>query len=291
MTAPRFITLIIISSLLFTVSCKTNSPQRTNTLSSVQSLTYPLSKPLVSAHRGAKYLAGYPENCLETFQYIRKQMNGLIECDVAKTKDGVLVLMHDKTVDRTTSGTGKIDELTYETVRRLQLKNFQGKVTPYRVPLFKEVLQWAKTSNTLLTVDMKRSVTASEVIDLIKESKAEKQCVVITYSTTQSQEVYQLAPDLMQSVSIRNEEELARWRASGVPAEKTIAFTGTRASDAALYKALHQEKVLCIIGTMGNLDKKAKAKGAQVYHSLLREGADIIATDYPLEVEKLLSAQ
>ncbi len=52
----------------------------------------------------------------------------IIELDVRCTKDGKLVLMHDRTVDRTTNGRGPVDSFTFEEIRKLKL-NFNGKIT------------------------------------------------------------------------------------------------------------------------------------------------------------------
>ena len=52
--------------------------------------------PLVSAHRGGPY-PGFPENSIESFEHVIKQTPAVIECDIAMTKDSVLVMMHDYT--------------------------------------------------------------------------------------------------------------------------------------------------------------------------------------------------
>src|SRR5690606_25051382 len=58
-------------------------------------LTYSEDRvPLVSAHRGGPDI-GFPENAIETFQRAASKMPAIIECDIALSKDSVLVLMHD----------------------------------------------------------------------------------------------------------------------------------------------------------------------------------------------------
>ena len=74
--------------------------------------------PLISVHRGGGDLPGYPENCIESFAYVAKQVGTpahpvIIECDIDLTKDSVMVMMHDATLDRTTTGTGKLIDKTY----------------------------------------------------------------------------------------------------------------------------------------------------------------------------------
>ena len=75
------------------------------------------NKPLVFAHQGAENL--WPSNTLFAFQHAAEMGADVLDMDMHMTKDGVLVLMHDETVDRTTDGTGAIRDLTLDEVKRL----------------------------------------------------------------------------------------------------------------------------------------------------------------------------
>lgn len=283
--------LLILFLTLSLSSCltKQKTPPAQKSLTAYD-LRYPLPKSLISGHRGAKAYPNYPENCLETFQYLRSKMDCIIECDVARTKDSILVLMHDKSINRTTNGAGNITDLTYSEIKNLQLKDAEGNLSNYKIPTFSDVLKWAITSNTILTVDIKRSAKINAIINEIKSHRAEPNCVMISYTADMSQQIFDLAPNMMQSVSIRNQEELTRWEQHKIPpASKTIAFTGTRQSPKKLYDALHQYGIPCIFGTLGNIDNQAEAKGGAIYKRLLEKGVDIIATDRPLEVDAILN--
>ena len=95
---------------------------------------------LIIAHRGDWRSA--PENSLHAFQACIDAGYDMVEVDVRKTSDGVLVVMHDETVNRTTEGVGKVSEMTAEQVTSLRLRNACGRVTDYgeRVPTFEQVL-------------------------------------------------------------------------------------------------------------------------------------------------------
>lgn len=246
----------------------------------------PESKPLISAHRGGPY-PGYPENCIETFEYVLKHTPAIIECDIAMTKDENLVMMHDNTLDRTTSGTGLVEHFTLEEIKKLQLKDSEGNVTPYSIPSLREVLEWTK-GMAILTLDIKKGVPLNKVIRLVEETNSEAYAVIITYNIEQAKEVYNLNPDLMISASIRNDEELYSILVSGIPLENIIAFTGTSLKSASFYDNLHTKGIYCILGTLGNLDNKAIAKGDKIYLDFISIGADILATDRPVEVSVLL---
>ncbi|WP_238531719.1 glycerophosphodiester phosphodiesterase family protein [Nitritalea halalkaliphila] len=242
--------------------------------------------PLVSAHRGGP-APGFPENAIETFQHTIEQVPAIIEFDVVMSADSVLMLMHDRTVDRTTTGSGAVAEMTFEQLRALRLVDPEGKATDFQIPTFEEALRWAR-GKALLTVDVKRGVPFSRIVAAIQEAEANPYAAVITYSAADAQEVHALDSTLMLSVTIRNEEELARMQATGIPVDRWIAFTGTRAQEPEHYAMLHALGVYTIAGTMGNLDRRAEARGDQIYQELVHAGGDIIATDRPVEAGKVL---
>ncbi len=77
-------------------------------------------------------VTGFPENCIESFEKTLSDMPSFFEIDPRMTKDSVIVLMHDATIDRTTTGKGKVSDYTYEELQRFNLVDRQGTVTPYK---------------------------------------------------------------------------------------------------------------------------------------------------------------
>ncbi|MFY0255201.1 glycerophosphodiester phosphodiesterase family protein [Chitinophaga sp. 30R24] len=242
--------------------------------------------PLISAHRGGPQ-KGFPENALETFQHSTLFQPVIIECDISLSKDSVMVLMHDNRLDRTSTGTGLIESYTYEELRKFKLKDNDGDTTDFRIPNLDEVLRWGK-NKVIFTLDVKRGVPYAKVVEAVRRCKAEASVVLITYSATQAAEVYQLAPDLMISASIQRKEDLERLNGLGIPSNRLVAFIGVKEADEALYQLLHENKILCILGTMGNLDKQAVAKGDKNYYDFVTRGADILSTDRPVEAGRML---
>ena len=100
------------------------------------------TKVQVAAHRGD--WRNYADNCLEGIESCIRMGVDMVEIDVSKTKDGHLVLMHDKTVDRTTNGKGKVSDFTLEEIRNLRLRNGLGRVTDFKIPTLEEAMQTAK---------------------------------------------------------------------------------------------------------------------------------------------------
>jgi len=237
----------------------------------------PDKAPIVSAHRGGP-MEGYPENCIETFEHALLYAPCLLECDVAKSKDSVLVMMHDRTLDRTTTGSGPVGDYTLEELRRLYLKDNQGNVTPYRIPTLAEVLDWAR-GRAIVELDIKRSITPEEIVAMIREKQALNYTVVITYNTETAKQYHTLEPQLMISASARGIEGTQRLLESGIDPKCIVAFVGVYEPEKEVYDLLHENGIQAILGTMGNLDRKAEKHGISVYKKLIGNGADILATN------------
>lgn len=237
--------------------------------------------PWISAHRGGP-APHYPENCLETLQFCSDSIDHhlILEIDVRTSKDGELFLMHDRSVDRTTNGTGQVSNLTAAEIQQLFLVDNDGYATSYKVPKLSEVLQWLGQTSVWVTLDVKRGSSYRDVIELVEEWDVKKQCFIITYSIDAAEAVQRIDPSMGISLSIRGQEELDRYSSSTLyNHDRIIAFTGTRASDPSLYKALENKHVPSIIGTIGNIDRQAEAKGNRIYDEWVSKGIDIIATD------------
>ncbi|WP_254530211.1 MULTISPECIES: glycerophosphodiester phosphodiesterase family protein [unclassified Sphingobacterium] len=244
------------------------------------------SYPLVSAHRGGPS-DGFPENAIPTFAEVASKMPAIIECDIAMTKDSVLVLMHDETLDRTTTGKGRVSNKTYEQLKDLKLRDNNGELTNYRIPTLEDALQWG-IGRVIYSLDVKRSVPYEKVIELIRKTKAEANSIIITYSANQAEVVNRLAPDLMISATIKNRDDLNRLSELSIPDTRLIAFVGTREPDTALYTMLRQHGIKSILGTIGNLDRSAEKAGYQLYADFIVRGADVLSTDRPFEAWKAL---
>lgn len=237
--------------------------------------------PMVSAHRGGPY-AGYPENAIATFQHVSSQVPTIIECDIAMTKDSVLVMMHDNALDRTTTGDGNVADHSFEELRKLKLVDNDGELTEFEIPTLGEVLKWAK-DNAVLTLDVKRGVPFKKVIEAVQANQAQDYAAIITYNARDAAEVHQLDNSLMISVSIGSKDSYEAHRSMGVPDDRMIAFVGVSEPELSLYDFLHEKGIYCILGVLGNLDRKAQAQGDSTYLGYIQRGADILATDRPLE--------
>ncbi|MCO6162515.1 glycerophosphodiester phosphodiesterase family protein [Flavobacterium sp. NRK F7] len=243
--------------------------------------------PVVSAHRGGPTV-GFPENCTATFAHTISYNPAVIETDIALTKDSVLVMMHDNTLDRTTTGTGNINAYTYKELQELSLKDTEGNVTPYKIETLDEVLQWGK-DKVVYTLDVKRGVPFKMIVDAVKRNKAENYSIIITYNATQAAEVAALAPEMMLSVSARGKEDVERMENLGVKAENMVAFVGTTFPKPETMHYMKEKGIACISGTMGNIDKSAIANGDAIYLDIVKAGVMIISSDRPNAVAQQMA--
>lgn len=242
--------------------------------------------PLVSAHRGGPG-ADFPENAIETFAQASKARPIIIECDVRLSKDSILVLMHDETLDRTSNGSGKIGKYTLKELKELKLKDINGKLTAIKIPTLEEALAWGK-GKAIFTLDVKNDVPYSLLADLISKMNAAPYSIVITYSADQARALHKVDPDLMISASIRNIDDLSRLVENDIPANRLVAFVGIRMPEKILINRLNQYGIMTILGTIGNLDRQADSRGYQVYAEFIEQGINILSTDRPEQAQKAL---
>jgi len=105
------------------------------------------ARPLIAGHRG--YKTKYPENTMLGFRKALALGVDMLETDLRLTRDGQIVLMHDKTVDRTTNGRGPVDKYALRELQAFDAGMGEG------VPSFEEFLEWVHTTGLFLNVEIK----------------------------------------------------------------------------------------------------------------------------------------
>ncbi|NNU15524.1 glycerophosphodiester phosphodiesterase family protein [Parvularcula sp. ZS-1/3] len=244
---------------------------------------------IVSAHRGGP-APGFPENAIETFERTLSRVPALIETDVRETSDGVLVLLHDETVDRTSDGSGDISDLTLEEVKALRLKDKDGRLTEFRIPTLDEALD-AMRGKTILQLDVKRGVSLRKVARAVVAKGAEGHAAIITYSDNGAIIAAQASPLLSVIASVDNSAHLADLERRGLPKGRLVAWTGLIENpNAALYRVLGEKDVSTSGGAIGRLDRRAAAGERGLYAGLEDAGLDVIATDRPVEAAREIGA-
>lgn len=152
------------------------------------------SSVIVAAHRGD--WRNFPENSLEAIESAIRMGVDVVELDVQRTKDGVLILMHDATLNRTTTGKGKVAEVMMDSIAKLKLKNGCAIRTIHKVPTLEEALLLAK-GKIMINLD-KADRFFDEVYALLKKTGTTKQ--IIMKGNKSAEEVKQQYGDYLKEV-------------------------------------------------------------------------------------------
>ena len=178
---------------------------------------------MVVSHRGDWRNA--PENSIQAFQNCIDMGVDMVELDLKKTKDGVLVLMHDKKIDRTMNGKGFPENYTLDSLKMLRLKNGVGCKTRHQIPTFREVMELCK-GKIMVNVD-KGYEYFEDVQKILEETGTANQCVVkekIPYQTIKEQH-----GDILDKVIFMPKADLCKPEAESIidsylQNEKPLAF-------------------------------------------------------------------
>lgn len=276
----------------------------TVTINSIEDLqayfTYePARDVIVSGHRGGM-MPGYPENCIESCEKTLSLMPTFFEIDFSFTKDSVMVLMHDLTIDRTTTGKGRVADYTYDELRRLNLVDRDGKVTPYRIPRLKDVLEWGKDKvvfnfdnkyiNTKGVSDEVRRASLDYYIKQLQPGGEWSMYHNIMLSVRSIEEALYYwnhgIRNVMFCVEISSMEHFRAYDASPIPWKYIMAYIRLAVNPELqqVYDLLHAEGVMTMTSITGSSDKVKNPHDRRVaYMRELLAEPDIIETDYPSE--------
>ena len=142
----------------------------------------PITNYTITAHRGGGGTE-YPENSISAIKNtIENGKADRIEIDVHQTKDGVLVVMHDKSINRTTTGRGLIKDFSYQELTQYHLKNSKNKEG---IPLLADVIN-AIDGKCELVIELKYGhpfypEIEQRTVDIIKKHNAESWCMIHSF--------------------------------------------------------------------------------------------------------------
>lgn len=172
-------------------------------------------RPIIVAHRGASSLA--PENTLAAVRKGIEVGAQWIEIDVHQTSDHHLVVLHDEKLDRTTNGSGAVNQYTLAEVRRLDAGSwFSAEFSGERIPTLQEVLEATK-DKAILLIELKGSNIEGPTIELIREMNMENQVVIQSFDHDAVANAKALAPEIPTMLLIKepsfasNPQIAAKW--------------------------------------------------------------------------------
>ena len=247
------------------------------------------AKPIIQGHRGTME-NGLPENSIAAFDYVLEHTESIFEIDPRLTKDSIIVVFHDETLERTTNGKGKLSDYTWEELQQLNLKDSDGNLTKYKVPSLAEVLEWAR-GKTALILD-KKDVPVQMTANIIQKLNAVSYTIPLVRSTEDAQFYYEDNNEIMLSISLRSAQAFQNYLNLGIPPSQMFIAAGTtiKYKRQKLYNLLNKYKVRYLIATASSYDKlKTKNKRAEAYRAIIKDGASMIESNYPIEVANALT--
>jgi len=160
--------------------------------------------PLITAHRGSSHEA--PENTLSAIKTAADELADYAEIDVRATKDGVVVLLHDESLKRTTGVDKKIWDVTYEETQSMDVGSWlSDQYFEERIPTLDEVIKYAN-GKIMLNIEIKSSDQnpnlVESVVKIIQDNHFEKQCVISTFNYGYMSRVKNLDPDIKTGIII-----------------------------------------------------------------------------------------
>ncbi len=150
----------------------------------------------VFAHRG--YSGRYPENTMEAFRGAYEAGADGIELDVQLSKDGQIVIIHDETLDRTTTGKGYVKDHTLAELKLLDAS--YGRGAEIRIPGFEEYCEWVKDTQLVTNVELKTSIVyykdiEEKTAEMVKAFHLEDRVIFSSFNHLSVVRMKQLLPE------------------------------------------------------------------------------------------------
>ena len=227
---------------------------------------------LLSAHRAGPR-PGVPENSISAIRASLDDGVMFFEIDVTQSADGHLFLLHDRTLDRTTTGTGNAQDAQWEEISQLVLLDNDGNRTEETPPSLAEVLQ-ELDGKGIAQLDLK-GVSPEMIVDAVREAGAQDRVLIITYNTEQALAIHALAPEIMLSAGMRNADDLQTFRDAGVDLTKIVAWLGLGHGDPEFDQVLADQGI-----ETSYADFRGENDPNFDYVSFAANGAEIISVDH-----------
>ena len=153
--------------------------------------------PLIWGHRGA---SGYaPENTLPAFQMAADMGADGVELDIQMTKDGVIVVCHDETIDRTSTGKGWLKDYTFDELRRLDFSNGNAAYEGTKIPTMEEVLDLLDPTGLTINIELKTGIIfydriEEKILELVRRKGWQNRVIYSSFNHYTVRRIKELDP-------------------------------------------------------------------------------------------------
>ena len=247
-------------------------PPTTNTNLNVCVRDPECTAKLAVGHRGTGSLSLWaPENTLAAYDMAWRMGTDSIEIDPRDTADGIPIIMHDSTVDRTTDGTGNVADMTLEQIKALNIRPLNPIVPVQSVPTFAEALALLR-GKTLIDIDIK-AANVPQLVQIIESEGMLDAAYLLIGSIAEGQEARTQHPNVSLMPKVYNEAEVQGY----IDALSPIDMFEMEYEDAVpeVVNLIHSYGIKIHMDALGVYD----IQGVDGYNTLLARGADVIQTD------------
>jgi glycerophosphoryl diester phosphodiesterase len=259
------------------------SPARVHAESVFGALRSPGQAALIAGHRGDRSIA--PENTIPALQGALDSSLDFVETDLQLTADGVPVLIHDETVDRTTDGTGAVADLTFSQLRTLDAGSWYSPAfAGVRVPSFDEFLAIFQSSEKQALLELKGFWTEDEVrlvVGKLAASGATHRVTFASFDFTTLMNLRSAAPEIPRVIIQRLLPADPVALAEHFHAIAILTSPGSVEADHDAVADMHAAGLGLLLYTLNSKQRWSEA---------LEFGVDGIITDRPSNLDEWLAA-
>ncbi|MBK8256939.1 MAG: glycerophosphodiester phosphodiesterase family protein [Polyangiaceae bacterium] len=259
-------------------------PVRTNSIPTACATDPTCTTKLVSGHRAAGGELGViaPEDTVAAVNAAVVLGIDFVETDPRPTKDGVLINLHDPTVDRTTFGTGEAAQMTLAEIQALELKTseYAGDFSCARIPTFEEVLTAAKGKVHVL-VDANKTDQVALLVEAIQKTDTLEWAIFDTDSVEKIDQALALEPALLTMIRVADLNELNTELAHFAAHPPVIVEVHDGADGGALTPAIHDANNRALVDVFVTDVGAGLSDDPSLYDEAWAPGFDMLQTDRP----------
>lgn len=241
-------------------------------------------KIMVCAHRATEI--DKPENSLVAIQNAIDNQIEMVEIDIRETKDGELVLMHDATIQRTTTGTGNVSGYTLQELKQFNLEKANGSLTNEKIPTLKEVFDLTR-GKIYINLDLDEKAPFTKVYDLAKQYGMLKQVQFYSKDNSLIRSMLAKNPDLVVLPYIDDEAEFNSFSTSNL---SIVHYSDTSFNTTLVQKAKDKAIVVYANSYVNTSTTPQSDNNISIDRFILLKGS-VVQTDHPEYIKTYLQGK
>lgn len=241
-------------------------------------------KIVVCAHRATEI--DKPENSLVAIQSAIDNQIEMVELDIRETKDGQLVLMHDATIQRTTTGTGNVSSYTLQELKQFNLEKSNGSLTNEKIPTLKEVFDLTR-GKIYINLDLDEKAPFTKVYDLAKQYGMLKQVQFYSKDNSLIRSMLAKNPDLVVLPYIDDEAEFNSFSTSNL---SIVHYSDTSFNTTLVQKAKDKAIVVYANSYVNTSTTPQSDNNISIDRFILLKGS-VVQTDHPEYIKSYLQGK